>query len=229
MRALAHIPLLSIDKPETVLVIGFGVGNTTHAATLHPSVRRVEVADLSRDVLDHAHYFGDANHDVLRDPRVRVQSTMAGTICRCSRHLPTIWSRSSRRRSAMPAWRRSIRSEFYALARTRLKPGGYLSQWLPAYQVPTETTLAMVRAFIDVFPQSVLLSGAEADLLLVGANGSRIEVDPDTLAEALAERPDASGGPETSRSRRRPRDRRHLRRIGGASCRRDTPRRSRQR
>ena len=57
MRALAHIPLLSIDSPETVLVIGFGVGNTTHAATLHPSIRRVEVADLSRDILAHAGYF----------------------------------------------------------------------------------------------------------------------------------------------------------------------------
>ena len=42
----------SIDRPETVLVIGFGVGNTTHAATLHPSIRRVEVADLSRGILD---------------------------------------------------------------------------------------------------------------------------------------------------------------------------------
>ena len=29
-------------------MIGFGVGNTAHAATLHPSVRRVEIADLSR-------------------------------------------------------------------------------------------------------------------------------------------------------------------------------------
>ncbi len=57
MRALAHIPLLSIDNPEIVLVIGFGVGNTAHAATLHPSVRRVEVADLSRGILAHAGYF----------------------------------------------------------------------------------------------------------------------------------------------------------------------------
>ena len=74
MRALAHIPLLSMDndKPETVLVIGFGVGNTTHAATLHPTVRRVDVADLSRDILAHASYFVDANRDVLNDPRVVV-------------------------------------------------------------------------------------------------------------------------------------------------------------
>src|SRR5439155_26083910 len=61
-------------------------------------------------------------------------------------------------------------TEFYALARTRLKPGGYISQWLPAYQVPGATTLAMIRAFVDLFPQAVLVSGAEADLILIGAN-----------------------------------------------------------
>src|SRR5207247_7430930 len=57
MRALAHLPLLSIDQPSDVLVIGFGVGNTTHAASLHPSVQRVDIADLSKDVLRHAVFF----------------------------------------------------------------------------------------------------------------------------------------------------------------------------
>jgi tetratricopeptide (TPR) repeat protein len=76
--------------------------------------------------------------------------------------------------------------EFYALARTRLKPNGYISQWLPSYQVPSETALAMVRAFVDVFPESVLLSGAESDLLLLGANGDRIEIDPDRVASTLS-------------------------------------------
>src|SRR5437867_10292005 len=79
--------------------------------------------------------------------------------------------------------------EFYALARTRLTSKGRMSQWLPAYQVPTEITLAMIRAFIDVFPQAVLLSGAEADLLLIGANDSRIEIDPARLVTALARAP----------------------------------------
>ena len=72
MRALAHIPLLLMDDPASVLVIGFGVGNTTHAATLHPSVRRVDVADLSRGILEHASYFDATNQGVLADPRVRV-------------------------------------------------------------------------------------------------------------------------------------------------------------
>jgi len=79
--------------------------------------------------------------------------------------------------------------EFYALARTRLRPDGYISQWLPAYQVPADTTLAMIRAFIDVFPQAILISGAEADLLLVGVNGPRIEIDPERLARSLAKAP----------------------------------------
>jgi predicted membrane-bound spermidine synthase len=57
MRALAHIPLLSMNAPERVLVIGFGVGNTTHAAALHSSVTRVEVADLSRYIMEQGGYF----------------------------------------------------------------------------------------------------------------------------------------------------------------------------
>jgi spermidine synthase len=189
MRAMAHIPLLSIDNPETVLVIGFGVGNTTHAATLHPSVRRVEVADLSRGILAHSSYFKDANGDVLNDPRVVVyvndgrhhlQIQRAAAYDLITLEPPPI---------GYAGVAALYSEEFYALARSRLKPRGYISQWLPAYQVPTATTLAMIRAFIDVFPQTVLISGAEADLLLIGANDSRIEIDPARLSTILARAP----------------------------------------
>ena len=79
--------------------------------------------------------------------------------------------------------------EFYALARGRLKPTGYISQWLPAYQVPSSTTLAMIRSFVEVFPQAVLLSGSGADLLLVGTNDVRIEIEPERLTKALSGAP----------------------------------------
>jgi tetratricopeptide (TPR) repeat protein len=54
--------------------------------------------------------------------------------------------------------------------------------------VPTATTLSMIRSFIDVFPRSVLLSGAQADLILIGAK-DRIEIDPNRLFAALSQRP----------------------------------------
>jgi spermidine synthase len=189
MRALAHIPLLSMNLPKRVLVIGFGAGNTTHAATLHPSVERVDVADLSRQVLEHAGYFRDANADVLNDPRVKVyvndgrqhlQNQPESAYDLITLEPPPI---------AHAGVAALYSREFYALARTRLKPGGYLSQWLPAYQVPAETSLAMVRAFIDVFPRSVLVSGTQEELLLVGTRGDTIEVDPDRLARALERAP----------------------------------------
>ena len=189
MRALAHVPLLSMDRPQTVLVIGFGVGNTTHAATLHPSVTRVDVADLSRDVLAHAGYFKEVNGDVLADPRVAVyvndgrhhlQMRAAASYDLVTLEPPPIGY------AGMAAL---YSKEFYALARARLSANGFMSQWLPAYQVPADTTLAMVRAFVDVFPSAVLLSGAEADLLLIGSNGPRVEIDPERLAAAIARAP----------------------------------------
>jgi tetratricopeptide (TPR) repeat protein len=79
--------------------------------------------------------------------------------------------------------------DFYQLARTRLRAGGYLSQWLPTYQVPSDTTLAMVRAFVDVFPESVLLSGSGNDLILLGMNGPRIEINPGGVQASLGAAP----------------------------------------
>ena len=189
MRALAHVPLLSMNDPRTVLVMCFGVGNTAHAATLHPSIARVEVVDLSRHILDHAGYFGDTNGDVLDDPRVAVyvndgrqhlQMQPEASYDLITLEPPPI---------AQAGMGALYSKEFYALARARLKPGGYMSQWLPVVQVPEATTMGMVRAFVDVFPQTVLLSGARTHLLLIGTNDSRIEIDPERVAAALARAP----------------------------------------
>ena len=191
MRALAHIPLLLADNPADVLVMCFGVGNTAHAATLHPSVRRVDVVDLSRHVLSHAGYFKDVNGDVLSDPRVVVHVNDGRHHLRmrpeAAYDLITLEPPPIVHAGVGALYSR----EFYALARSRLKPGGYVSQWLPVLQAPADTNLAMIRAFVDVFPQSVLLSGAETNLLLVGVNDSRIEVDPARIASALLRAPAA--------------------------------------
>ncbi|MCA9619912.1 MAG: tetratricopeptide repeat protein, partial [Myxococcales bacterium] len=189
MRAFAHIPLLHVDDPTDVLVICFGVGNTLHAASLHPSVERLEVADLSRHVLEHAHLFSATNHDILDDPRVSV-------FVNDGRHhlamqpgprydLITLEPPPIAFAGVSALYSR----EFYALARSRLEPGGFVSQWLPSYQVPGPVVLAMVRAFVEVFPASVLLSGDDRELILMGINGDELVVDPDVVAEKLRAAP----------------------------------------
>jgi predicted membrane-bound spermidine synthase len=189
MRAMAHVPLLSMADPRRVLVIGFGVGNTVHAATLHPSVTTVDVAELSPHVLAHAGFFSAANGGVLRHPKVSVflndgrqhlEMAAAGRYDLVTLEPPPI---------AHAGVAALYSREFYRLVRSRLTPGGYVSQWLPAYQVPGESSLAMVRAFLDVFPQAVLLSGTQAELLLLGTSAPRLEIDPDGLRRALDRAP----------------------------------------
>jgi spermidine synthase len=190
MRALAHVPLLSMAAPRRVLVIGFGVGNTAHAAALHPSVERVDVAELSPHVLAHAAFFRDATGDVLRHPKVTIylndgrqhlQMSAPGTYDLVTLEPPPI---------AHAGVAALYSREFYRLVRSRLTAGGYVSQWLPAYQVPGASSLAMARAFLDVFPQAVLLSGTQAELLLIGTTAPRLEIDPDQLRQALDRAPD---------------------------------------
>ncbi len=189
MRALAHLPLLNMETPDSVLVIGFGVGNTTHAATLYPSVRRVDVAELSRDILGYAGHFKVSNGDVLSNPRVNVFVNDGRQHLQMqppqSYDLITLEPPPIAHAGVAALYSR----EFYRLARTRLKPSGFISQWLPAYQVPAATTLAIVRAFLDVFPDTVLLSGAQPNLLLIGANESSNEIDPERLARTLKAAP----------------------------------------
>lgn len=186
MRAFAHIPLLSMASPADVLVICFGVGNTAHAASIHPSVRRIDVVDTSQGVLDHARWFAATNGDILHNPKV-------GVFVNDGRHHLRMQPPASFDLVTLeppPIALAGVASlysrEFYELVRSRLKPGGYLTQWLPAYQVPEYSSLAMIRAFIDVFPTSVLLSGATNELILMGVNGDRLEIDPARVRARIA-------------------------------------------
>ena len=189
MRAMAHIPLLSMDRPSRVLVLCFGVGNTAHAATLHPSVERVDVVDLSGHVLEHSRYFEDVNHDVLRDPRVAVYVNDGRQHLRMeapdSYDLITLEPPPIVHAGVSALYSR----EFYAGARSRLTSRGYISQWLPVFGVPEPMILSMVRAFTDVFPNAVLLSGAHTNLLLVGTRDAAIQIDPARIEAALARAP----------------------------------------
>jgi spermidine synthase len=167
MRVMAHLPLLLQDAPERALVICFGVGNTAHAVSLHPSITHLDIADLSSDVLEHAAWFDHANDGVLEDPRVRVfvddgRRVLAGGDAPWDLVVlepPPIGFAGV---SALYS------RELYTQARARLSPTGCLSQWAPLYQVPVEAQMSLVRSFSDVFPDGVVIVADRRELVLVG-------------------------------------------------------------
>ena len=188
MRAFAHLPLLMTERPERALVICFGVGSTLHATSLHP-LSSIDLADLSRGVLSHAGYFRDNNHDVLSDARVSVYVEDGRQHLRArapeTYDLVTLEPPPIEFAGISALYSR----EFYELARSRLTRRGIVTQWLPAYAVPPDVGLAMVRAFVEVFPSSVLLSGYGPELILMGTPAPELTLDLDRVEAELRARP----------------------------------------
>jgi len=189
MRLFAHLPLLQMQSPRTVLVICFGVGNTVHAASLHPSVERIEIADLSREVFEQAHHFRKWNRDVLDAPRVHVFLNDGRQHLRMrppeTFDLVTLEPPPLAFAGVSALYSR----EFYELVRSRLRNGGFVTQWLPAYQVEEDVARAMVRAFVEVFPDGIVLSGYRRHLILMGRKNASIEIDPDAVAAKISNSP----------------------------------------
>ena len=190
MRAFVHVPLLMQEAPERVLVICFGVGNTVHAASLHPTVKELEVAELSPHVLSHGHYFEKWNRGVLNDPRVKLFANDGRQHLRMQApdryDLVTLEPPPITHAGVSALYSR----EFYELVHGRLKPGGFVTQWLPIYQVSGPVARAAVRAFVDVYPDSVLLSGYTRELILVGRKDAPVTLDPDAVAARVGQRPE---------------------------------------
>jgi spermidine synthase len=186
MRLFAHLPLLNSERPEKTLVICFGVGTTLHATSLHESVGRLEVAELSENVLRHGPLFSDTNGGVLDDPRLHVFANDGRQHLRmqpeASYDLITLEPPPINYAGVAGLYSR----EFYALARSRLKESGYLTQWLPTYQVPESVVLAIVKAFMDVFPEGVLVSGYDQEFILMGMPGGAVELNLERIRERLA-------------------------------------------
>lgn len=178
MRAFSHIPLLHLSDPTDALVICFGAGNTAHAAALHPSLTNIEVVDLSGHILEHAGYFREANRDVLGDPRVSVFVNDGRQHLRMQKNdqydLVTLEPPPIKQAGIASLYSR----DFYELVRSRLKSGGFLTQWLPLTQQPAPIIKSMIRSFIDVFPNTIMLSGVKTECILVGRKDAEIVLDP---------------------------------------------------
>lgn len=189
MRAFVHIPMLQMENPKKALVICFGVGNTLHAASLHSTIERLELAELSRNVLQHAGHFKRWNRGVLQDRRLSVfindgrqhlRMQGDGTYDLITLEPPPITYAGV---SALYS------VEFYKLARKKLREGGHMTQWLPVYQVHRRHAAAIVHAFIAAFPDAVLLSGHREELILMGRKGGPPTFDPRAVARRLAREP----------------------------------------
>lgn len=185
MRLMAHIPLLLHPDPRGAALIAFGVGNTGRAIAAHP-VERIDVIDISREIIELAPYFVHANKGVLGDPRVRVHVNDGRNFLAAGDErydLITFEPPPPGQADVVGLYTR----EYYERVRDRLTPDGLVTQWLPILQVGYPTNLSMIRSVLEVFPDVTLWSGALGELVICGSLSPQ-ELSPAEIGARIAER-----------------------------------------
>ena len=151
-----HLPLLlGRSEGARVVHIGFGSGGTAYAVSRHP-VAEIRVVEISPAVLAASErYFGNINHGVLADRRVRVEINDGRNFLLATEEIfDAVLSDSIHPRYAGNG---SLYSEeYFRIVAERLAPEGVVSMWLPMYTLTPSNFAMIVRAFENVFPETVI-------------------------------------------------------------------------
>jgi spermidine synthase len=182
--ALGHVPMLLHRDPGSVFVLGTGSGMTLGAASAHPSVRRLTLAEIEPAVLGAARTFGRHNHGVLDDPRLRIVfDDGRNFLLTTGERFDVITA------DPVHPWFGGAgylyTAEYFRLAASRLAPGGVMCQWLPLYELTEENLKSVVRTFREAFPH-VLVWMTHHDARLVGSQAP-IAIDEEDLEGRIRE------------------------------------------
>ena len=172
---IGHFPMALHPEPRKALVIGLGGGATAGAVSRHGDTR-VDVVELSDSVVRGAAHFSHVNHDVLRQPNVRVRVSDGRNHLALTRERYDVITADiiqPRHAGAGLVYSR----EYFALARRALADNGIMLQWI-GHRPKAEYDLIM-RTFLDVFPDATVWNGGT---LMVGTTR------PLTLSRAAYER-----------------------------------------
>ncbi|MZH15059.1 MAG: spermidine synthase [Nitrospinae bacterium] len=185
MKLFAHVPILLVDKPDDVLVVCFGTGQTTGAAGIHPRVKTVDSLELSSSVIRSGTMFADQNHDVLTNPKVNfVIQDGRNHLLTTSKLYDVITSEPPPPRTAFTV--NLYTREYYELQKKRLKPGGIAAQWIPLHSQGDKEVAMHFKTFQSVFPYTMGWLSVANEILIIGSN-QPIKIDFDKLNERLQE------------------------------------------
>jgi spermidine synthase len=182
-RLLAHLPLVLHASPREVAIVGLGSGVTAGSALAH-DVSRVDVLEISPEVVEASSHFVRENRNALRDSRLRlVVGDGRSHLALGTRTYDVIISEPSN------PWMAGVAGlftrEFFESTRARLAPQGLLCQWTHTYDISAADLRSIAATFASVFPDGTMWLVGEGDLLLIGGP-SGVRPDGDRVARAMA-------------------------------------------
>jgi len=179
----AHLPALLHPAPRQALVIGFGLGMSMGALSLHPGLEKTRCVELNPTVLEAAPWFASVNYDVLRRPRTEVVIGDGRNYLLRSREKFDVMTFEP-----PPPINAGVvnlySQEFYRLCRDHLTARGMVAQWVPLTTLGNDETRMVIRTFQSVFPSATLWQGSPNNLVLVGSV-SPVTIDVNRLQDAF--------------------------------------------
>ena len=175
-RVIAHLPLLLHPRPKQALVVGFGMGLTSHSITQHGV--RVDAIELSSGVISAAQkHFTHVNGNVFENPlfsyrlndgrnHILMTQTKYDMISTGIIH-PLVSAGSSNIYTA----------DFYRLCRRILSEDGIMCQWVPLHRLPEGHYKMIVRTFIEVFPHTTLWYKYTPDFVILIGTPEPLRID----------------------------------------------------
>ncbi|MDH5429102.1 MAG: spermidine synthase, partial [Nitrospirota bacterium] len=168
MRLQALLPLIIHNgEPKSALVIGLGTGITSGALLRFPGLEERVVAELLPEVVQATSTF-QGNFGAATDPRLDIRLRDGRRELLSSQHAYDLITLEPPPPSAAGVVN-LYSTDFYELARTRLRPGGLVAQWLPLPTQNDEDTRSLVRSFLDVYPHTSLWTTELHEMLLIGS------------------------------------------------------------
>lgn len=181
-----HLPMLvHPGRPQRVLHICFGVGNSLSAVAAHEEVVQVDNVELSPHVLEAGGYFW-SNDGVLDHPKVHtVIDDGRNFLLTTSETYDVILLEPPEMFTAGVV--NLYTSEFYRLAAARLAPDGLIVQWLPTGNASLEDERRMFRAFWDVFPHASMWWQLNSGCALLVGTQQPLRIDYQGLKAHMGE------------------------------------------
>ncbi|MDX2316215.1 MAG: fused MFS/spermidine synthase [Gammaproteobacteria bacterium] len=185
MRLQALLPLIIHNgEPKTALVIGLGTGITSGALLRFPGLEQRVVAELLPEVVQATSNF-QGNFGAGTDPRLDIRLRDGRRELLSSQQAYDLITLEPPPPSAAGVVN-LYSTDFYELARARLRPGGLVAQWLPLPTQNDEDTRSLVRSFLNVYLHASLWTTELHEMLLIGSM-EPVDLDVPRIIEAFNE------------------------------------------
>ncbi len=169
MKLYVYLPLALKPDTEDVLLVSYGVGSTAKALTDSQGLERIDIVDISEEILEMSTVIYPGDDNPLADERVRVHVEDGRFFLNTtSNGYDLITSEPPPPKIAGVV--NLYSQEYFELIRSRLNRGGFASYWLPVEQLEPADALAIVKAFCNAFDDCSLWTGAGLEWMLLGSN-----------------------------------------------------------